>query len=366
MRREGLTGQALAHACEVSKEAVSNWLAGESVPRPKKLLALAEALQLPVDALLVSDETPEPVIAYRTRSNQAPTGAAREAGDEVGRHLRQLLSFTEGQALFSPRHLEQPTLDEAYVCNAASAARTSLGVGPHEPLTYSDLLKLLHGFGALVIPVFWGGDKDGHENAMSVYLPDSKRSWVLVNLGCRLDDFNYWLAHELGHCLSLHTLRGDEAEEFAELFAQRLLFPEAVATEALDAISASAEPLVEAKRFAGRYNVSVVTIVKEADRVAVKNGQKETGLLTGQFWGRWRRSRKRSTTVAEAIFGSATPTLSDYVAKSEEVFRTPVFRALAKWQRENEGRDPSFVASALNVDLAQANALSHVLWASSS
>lgn len=43
---------------------------------------------------------------------------------------------------------------------------------------------------------------------------------VLFNVGCRLDDFSYWLAHELGHCLTLHALTGDAGERFAELFAQ--------------------------------------------------------------------------------------------------------------------------------------------------
>ena len=68
-------------------------------------------------------------------------------------------------------------------------------------MTHGHLLQLLKDFGAVLVPVYWGGDKVGHENAMSVYLPDSKASWVLFNVGCRLDDLSYWLAHEFGHCL---------------------------------------------------------------------------------------------------------------------------------------------------------------------
>lgn len=55
------------------------------------------------------------------------------------------------------------------------------------------------------MPVFWSGDREGHENAMSVYLPDSRTTWVLFNLGCRIDDFSCWRAHELGHALILHA-----------------------------------------------------------------------------------------------------------------------------------------------------------------
>jgi transcriptional regulator with XRE-family HTH domain len=366
MRSLGLSGKALADACEVSKEAVSNWLSGEAVPRPRKLAILAEKLNLTVDDLLVGEETPEPVIAYRTRLNRAPTGPAKEAGDEVGRHLRQLLPYTGTKALFSPRHLENPVFDEAYICEAAEATRASLEVGPSNALTSAQLLELLHNFGAIVVPVFWGGDRDGHENAMSVYLPESKASWVLFNLGCQVDDFNYWLAHEFGHCLTLHALRDKAGEDFAELFAQRLLFPEPVAEEALAAIRASGSPLTAANWFAGKYNVSIVTVVKEADRVAKKRGERSTGLLTDRFWGRWRKARKSATTVAKVVFGVDAPSPSEYVIKSEEVFRTPVFRALAKRQHEDGGRNPAFIAAALNLDLKQANDLSQALWGLSS
>ncbi|MDP3651663.1 MAG: helix-turn-helix transcriptional regulator [Rhodoferax sp.] len=364
MRLLGLTGQDLAGQCDVSKEAVSNWLSGESIPRPSKLALLATNLKVSIDQLLLVDNLgpAEPVIAYRMRNNRALTEPAKEAGDEVGRHLRQLLPFTGVDSIFTPRHLELPTLDADYIAKAAKATRVSLGLSPIEAVTHKHLISLFHSFGALLVPVFWGGNKDGHENAMSVYLPDSKASLVLFNMGCRLDDFSYWLAHEFGHCLTLHALRGQEGETFAEQFAQQLLFPDIVAKHALAEIRVSPSPLSIASRFAGSYGVSVVAVVKAADRVAEAAGEKKTDLATGSFFGQWKRSSKTALTAAQELFGTSTPSPVEFIVKSEQLFRTPIFRAMARWQRDEGGRNPAFISAAFNLNMGDAVAMSYALW----
>lgn len=364
MRNLGLTGQDVANRCDVSKEAVSNWLSGESIPRPSKLTLLASSLRLAIDDLLQAEEeqAPEPVIAYRMRNNRPVSGAAKEAGDEVGHHLRQLLPFTGENSLFTPRHLEFPTLDAGYIAKAASATRTSLGLSPLEAITHTHLISLFHSFGAILVPVFWGGNKDGHENAMSVYLPESKASFVLFNLGCRLDDFSYWLAHEFGHCLTLHSLQGDEGEAFAEQFAQQLLFPDALAVHTLQQIRASKTPEAIAHRVAGTYSVSVVAVVKAMDRVAVAAGQAATGIATGPLYGKWKRDGLTALTAAQELFGTQTPAPAEYIIKSEQLFRTPIFRAMAKLQHAEGGRNPAFIASAFNLSIGNALPMSYALW----
>jgi len=39
-----------------------------------------------------------------------------------------------------------------------------------------------------------------------------------------IHDFKFWMAHELGHCLS-PSLTGEDAEDFADGFVGALLFP---------------------------------------------------------------------------------------------------------------------------------------------
>jgi len=361
MARLGLTGAALSQACGVSKEAVSNWLSGESIPRPSKLTALAATLGLAVEHLIASDpaEPPEPVVAFRMRNNRPLTAEAKEAGEDVGRHLRQLLPFMG--PLFTPRHLMGPKLDEAYVEEIAGALRAQMGVGPTEAVTHGHLLQLLKDFGAVLVPVYWGGDKVGHENAMSVYLPDSKVSWVLLNVGCRLDDLSYWLAHEFGHCLTLHALTGDAGETFAELFAQTLLFPQALALKALEDVRGAPKPAELVAWYAGTYGISVVTVVRAIDKAAQTAGQGKTGLASPTFYAKWKGDGKTARTASDELFGSSRPSMKDLVIKGEQVFGTPAFRALARWQREEGGRSPSFVAAALNLKLGDAVQLSHAL-----
>lgn len=362
MRKLGLSQGALAERCNVSKEAVSNWLSGESVPRPNKIKALGEALSLPVDDLFVVEEAfPEPVVAYRTSRNRAVTGPAREAAEDLARHLQELVPFIQREALFAPPVLEAPRLDDDYIQEAAKQVRARIGLTPKAALTRAQLLELHREFGSLLVPVLWSGTKAGHENALSVYLPDSKTSWVVFSLNARNDDFNYWLAHELGHCYSLHALRGDEGEEFSERFAQELLFPVEAAADALEDIVADRSRKERAAWYAGKHDISIVTVIKQVDRVARLSGKPITGLDTPAFWRAWNVTRSSVPTVVEVMFGTRELSAEEYVLKCEDQFNTPVFRALAQWQGQAGGRSPAFISAALNISVGQAVELSHFL-----
>lgn len=362
MQRLGLTQAALAKHCDVSKEAVSNWLSGENIPRPNKLKVLAEALQVTISALLEEQSSSQgPVVAYRTRQNRPVTGEASEAAYDVGQHLEQLVPFIQRDTVFAPSVLVEPSLNSEYIREAARQVRSRIGLTQTEPLTRAQLLELLHDFGAILVPVLWGKERDGHENALSVYLPDSKISWVVFNLNARDDDFNYWLAHELGHCYTLHKLQGDDGETFAEKFAQELLFPLEAASDALAVISSDPTPRERANWFAGKYEVSVVTIIKQADAAAALKNLPATGLATRSFWASWKTSRHLVPTLTDTFFGKESLSAAEYVLKCEDEYKTPIFRALSKWQHANEGRSPAFIAGALNIEINQAFELSHFL-----
>src|SRR5574340_581881 len=362
MRKLGLSQSSLAIRCEVSKEAVSNWLSGESIPRPNKLKVLSDILGLDLDDMFGGEGAlPEPVVAYRTRQNRAVTGAALKAANDLAQHLRQLVPFVRGETVFAPPVLESPSLDEHYIQEAAQQVRARIGLSTKAPLSRIQLLQLHRGFGSLLVPVLWGGAKAGHENALSVYLPESKTSWVAFNLNARSDDFNYWLAHELGHCYTLHALRENDGEKFAERFAQELLFPLDVAGDALVDITSASSPRERANWYAGSYEISVVTVIRQADRAARLHKKKPTGLETEAFWKNWNANRHQVPTVAELLFGTEKLSAAEYVLKSEDAFNTPVFRALAQWQKNEGGRSPAFIAATLNIGIGLAFELSHFL-----
>lgn len=362
MLRLGLNQAALAERCEVSREAVSNWLSGESVPRPNKAKLLGEVLSLKIEEVFGGgDAIPEPVVAYRTRRNRAVTGPAKEAAEELARHLQELVPFVQRETLFAPPVLESPSLAEHYIREAAKQVRSRIGLAPKSPLNLANLLELHQEFGSFLVPVLWGGNKDGHENALSVYLPGSRTTWVVFSLNAKSDDFNYWLAHELGHCYSLQVLQGDEGEKFAERFAQELLFPLEAAEDALADISASHAKKERAAWYAGKHEISIITIIKQADRAAMLTGKPVTGLDSVAFWKEWNATRHLVPTISEAMFGAKALSTEDYVMKAQAAFSTPIFRALAQRQVQEGGTDPAFIRTALNIEVGPAMELSRLL-----
>ena len=110
---------------------------------------MAEKLGSSVDELLGTVFVPEPVVAYRTRLNRATTGPARQAGEEVGRHLRELLQYVECDSLFEPPVLRSPNLDEAYIQQAAAAVRMGLGLSPTDVVGREQLFALFREFGCV-------------------------------------------------------------------------------------------------------------------------------------------------------------------------------------------------------------------------
>lgn len=362
MRKLGMTGTALAEACNVSKEATSNWLNGESLPRPAKLRKLSEVLGIAVDTLLNVAEPTRPVFAYRTKLNKPVTGPLRDAAEEQARHLEQLLPFVEGRSEFEPPLLRDPSLDAERIRLATTKVRESLGLSNKAVLSTEALERLFHIFGAILVPVIWGLNKERHENALTVYLPESKTSWVVFNLGCRKDDYKYWLAHEYGHCLTMHALSEEDGEVFAEKFAQQLVFPDEVAHDCLEAVRSSKDGGTVIKEYADKYEISVITVLRAVDRLSEQLYGNKTGLETAEFYAIWNATRKKVSTMAEVLFGSDTPSQIDYVTKAEAAYKTPIFKAIQSFQEAEGGRNPAFIASALNVGLGDALSLSHVFW----
>lgn len=358
MLEKGLSQRELAKLCGVSPEAVSNWLKGESLPRPNKLKALADTLALDVHRLLGGNSLAEPVVAYRTKRNVPASVKTMKAAGDLARHLREIVPFVRSESLFTPPALDKPRLDGEYIRNVARQVRAQVGLSLVAPIPRDQLLELHYAFGSILVPVLWPGDKTGHENALSVYLPESKLSFVVLSLNARNDDFNYWLAHELGHCYTLPILQGDDGENFAERFAQELLFPYEAAIEALNDIRVSDAPMERAQYFANAYDISIVTIIRQADRIAEELGQEITGLITDKFWDDWNRNRSSVPSVALALFGSEHLSTEEYVDNCQSAFKTPIFKAIAYRQQAEGARSPSYIATALNIGLESALDLS--------
>lgn len=277
----GLNQSDLATKCEVSREAVSNWFKEESMPRPSKLSKLAEILGLQISELC-SQPPPKATFAYRTKSNRALTPSARDFAETLSMRLEESACYYP-QRLYSFPVLDNPNLNKGYVAEVANEIRRELKLTADAPVELVHLFELINKFGAHFIPVIWGGEKKGHENALTVLSSDHKSYFVVLNLNVNEADAKYWLAHEYGHCLSLHKLTEDIGEKFSELFAQELLFPSVKAAALEGGFLLAENKLKFIFAVAEEYGISPYHVFKQFESV-FPNSIQQAGVTSDSLY----------------------------------------------------------------------------------
>ena len=352
----GLNAATVAKKLGVSREAVSKWQRGDSFPRPDKLLRLGMILNQPYQALVQEPmAVNEPRVAYRAKANRKTTDEHINWAKDAGIRLRGLVPYLPEDRT-RPPVLKAPQLDYNYVQKVAAEVREEMGVTKIEKISIQHFLDQFQALDAVLIPVFWGEQKQ-HGNAMHAYLPDSMTTWVWLNLDSKMHDFMFWMAHELGHAYS-PDLGGDEAEDFADLFAQCLLFPDAVAKKVhrqLFSTATLAERWSTIASEAKRRMISPYTIIKALESYSIDTAQSKINF--GRNYGaKLTRFNKNIKTIAEFLFNGIQPEPAEYIATCSKVFGTPFFNALAALSEENE-LTPPFLVKTMDVSLIDAKAL---------
>lgn len=92
-RRMNLSQEELAEKCQVSRQAITKWESGESIPTLDKLMFLADLFQLSLDELVGRISKYDTVKAYlkELAAKDIPVDENDEACAIIGRYLR----FTE-------------------------------------------------------------------------------------------------------------------------------------------------------------------------------------------------------------------------------------------------------------------------------
>lgn len=301
MQKHGLNQSELADRCAVTREAVSRWLAGESLPRPAKLKLLSDVLGVEISVLFAPLPGPTCIADSVVGAAAGATKEDQYAFEDMGWRLLELEPFVAEPGLFAPAALAAPSLDMSYVLAAAGQARRSIAVADGAPLTTRDLMDLNRAAGVRMLPAPWMGDRPGQQNTLRICLPGQATMWLVFGTNVRCIDLDAALAHALGFQYGRCRLVGPALEEFARTFAQALCAP-------------------------GVY-----------------------------------RHRDPSTTVKESFFADDDAVSPAFVAKCEGAFGTPVYAAVAQFQRYEGGRNPAFVASLINLGLGSAVDLTFVL-----
>ncbi|MDD5330353.1 MAG: helix-turn-helix domain-containing protein [Sulfuricella sp.] len=355
LTERGITQKQLAEAVEISPQAVTNWLKGKDFPRPASLLKLAITLGLTFDQLVQKSESGRPVIAYRKKANVKTTAAHLAKAESVGMLLKPLVAhLPELQALRTL--ITSPSTDYDKLQTAVSQTRNRLGIGEAAILGYEHLIGEFKDCGAVLVPVLWGA-KGNHENALHIRLPQEDVTFIFLNLDTRLEDFKFWMAHELAHVLTPNLSGTDEGEDFADAFAGALLYPKACAEAAYHAATrhAKADGMIGVLAGqAGAHTISLNTVYLQVQQYAKATGRLPLSL--GETAIHALRNSRRGPLVSEALFDPMPPSPQCYIAAGENTFQTGFFLALKRMIVEG-GTGAAYIQQVLDTPLQDAMAL---------
>lgn len=357
LTQKGWTQKDLAGAIGVSAQSVTNWLKGEDFPRPDKLLRLATTLKLRLDELIrTSESADKPIVAFRRRAATKTTTAHIEKALAMGALLRPLVGYLPPLRAL---RTELPTPSTAYadLQRAVAQTREKLGIGQQAVLRYDALTGEFAANDAFIVPVLWG-EKQQHQNALHILLPAQRVTFIYLNLDTYIEDFKFWMAHELAHVYTPDLAGSEDGEDFADAFAGALLFPQALAAQAYrEAASAPRKAAVIAalQRHAHEHAISLFTVYRQAQAYAQAHRQAPLRLNEGTDIHAV-RNQQRGPLVSTLLFDPLPPEPAAYLAATRNAFGSDFFPSLQRLLRE-QGTGASYVQQILDVPLADATAI---------
>lgn len=354
----------LAESLSVPTEDVSMWMSGQASPVAHRLVRMSLLLDMSFDDLIIDDSVPvpEPIVAYRKMAGKTTTDVELEKAREKGRLLRGLVPYLPNKHI-QPAALRTPTTEYQYLQQVVRDLRADLKIEPDAPIGPSDLIEKFKELGAVLVPVMWG-KREAHGNALHILHPDSKATWIFINLDTNACDFNFWMAHELAHVFTPALAETDEGEDFADAFAQALLFPEACASKLYQRLVGRAAGTVVngIKNAAIAHTISPYTVFKSLNSYAAAHGLPD--LKKFKIYGAVKNFEKDFPDLTTHLFGSERPAPDEYVKQTTEAFNTIFFDLVRTYLRET-ANGPGWLAEALEISHLDAIGLYEVLAAPS-
>ena len=351
---KGWDQKRLASEIGVSAQAITNWFKGKDFPRPDKLLKLSMALSLPF-AKLVQPDAAAPIVAFRKKAGAKTTDGHILQAQMKGSLLRPLVPYL--QPLQALRTLiPSPSTDYNELQNTVTSVRHRLGVGQEAVLTYGHLIRDFAVNDAVIIPVMWG-KKNVHENAIHILLKQDRVTFIYLNLDTHIEDFKFWMAHELAQVFTPDWAGTNDGEDFADAFAGALLFPMELAQKAYSAAAAHNGPTQQLnvlQQFASTHSISLNSVFREVSFFA--QASRLAALQTTERQIHVARTIDRGDLVSETLFKPLPPDPSTYIAAARNIFETQFFEALQRMLREH-GTGVGYLQQILDLGVTDATAL---------
>jgi hypothetical protein len=334
---------------------VTNWLQGTDFPRPDKLLKLATTLKLGFSDLVLGSDNDRPVIAFRKKGGARTTDTHILKALTMGALLKPLIPYLpELHALRV--QISMPTTQYDKLQATALEVRVRLGIDGSAVLSYEHLIDQFQTNGAVIVPVLWG-EKQNHKNALHIFLPKEQATFVFLNLDTPLEDFKFWMAHELAHVYTPEIAGSEAGEDFADALAGALLFPRAIAEEVYPQVSrqrSTSGEIRELQLLAKAHSISLYSVFCEVNRYAkalnlpmLRCKEKDIHAI---------RSSQRGKLVSESLFKSSPPEPAAYIEAAQQIFHSAFFVAVQKMIAA-QGTGAAYLQQIMDIPLSDATAL---------
>jgi hypothetical protein len=252
--------------------------------------------------------------------------------------------------------IPSPTTQYDALQAVAAEVRGRIGLGGQAVLSYEHLIDQFGTNGAVIVPVLWG-EKQNHKNALHILLRQERVTFIFLNLDTRLEDFKFWMAHELAHVYTPDLAGKDEGEDFADALAGALLFPKSLVEAAYSQAVKQGTPAGEIREMqqqANAHSISLFSVFREINNYARAHGlpllrTKETDIHAI-------RNRLRGKLISEILFEPDPPEPAAYVAAAKNVFRSAFFIALQRMIK-SKGTGSGYVQQIMDIPMQDAVAL---------
>lgn len=355
LQARGWTQKDLARELDVTAQAVTNWLKGTDFPRPNKLLKLATTLKLGFADLVVSSADGQPVIAFRKKGAAKTTDAHILKAIAMGSLLRPLVPFLPASPSLRVQ-ISQPMTQYDMLQVTALEVRKRLGLDGQAVLPYGHLIEQFVTNGAVIMPVLWG-EKQNHKNALHILLPQEQATFIFLNLDTRLEDFKFWMAHELAHVYTPDLAGSEEGEDFADALAGALLFPKSIAETAYPHVvrqSAIQGEIRELQRHAKAHSISLFSVFCEIKRYAKARSLPTLRCKEADIHAV--RNSQRGKLISEVLFEETPPEPAAYIAAAQKVFRSVFFIAVQKMIK-SQGTGLGYLQQIMDIPMSDAATL---------
>lgn len=273
----------------------------------------------------------------------------------LGSLLRPLVPFLPASPSLRVQ-ISQPTTQYDMLQATALEVRKRLGLDGQAVLSYGHLIEQFVTNGAVIVPVLWG-EKQNHKNALHILLPQEQTTFIFLNLDTRLEDFKFWMAHELAHVYTPDLAGSEEGEDFADALAGALLFPKSIAEVAYPHVvrqSSMQGEIRELQRHAKAHSISLFSVFCEIKRYAKSHSLPTLRCKEANIHAV--RNSQRGKLISEVLFEPSPPEPAAYIAAAQKVFRSVFFIAVQKMIKE-QGTGPGYLQQIMDIPMSDAATL---------